>query len=81
MWTKSWQNARPGWTRRVRWSNRTDGRVTLEFTERNADNTDRKRHRVVVGPNVASLLWHQYQTSESLTGRDIYFEILEADGD
>jgi hypothetical protein len=30
---KSWQNKRPGWTRRVRWYNRADGQVRLCYED------------------------------------------------
>jgi len=81
MWTKAWQNARPGWTRRVRFfpSGKGDGMARLEFTERNADNTDRVKHSVFVDLITAEQLYRRYSEDETLTGRDVFFEVKETE--
>ena len=79
MWTKAWQNARPGWTRRVRFFSKGEGMARLEFTERNADNTERQKHSITVDLVTAEEWYRKYAADENLTGRDIFFAVKEAE--
>jgi hypothetical protein len=74
MWTKAWQDERPGWTRRVRWYPQQDGTVRLLFEERNADNTDRKKYRVIVSSERAESLFELYSTHPDSKGLEIYVD-------
>ena len=80
-WMKAWQDARPGWTRRVRFfpSGKGDGMARLEFTERNADNTERQKHSITVDLVTAEEWYRKYAADENLTGRDIFFAVKEAE--
>ena len=81
MWTKSWQNKRPGWTRRVRWFPQKNGNIRLEFVEREADQPDgrRSKHSVTVNPEMAEKIWALYchDHLDHMTGRDIFFAVKE----
>jgi len=75
---KSWQNARPGWTRRVRFypSDKGDGMARLVFEERDADNTHRVKHTVMVDLVTAEKLYRLYQDETlEMSGRDLFFEV------
>jgi len=51
----------------------------LLFEERNADNTNRVKHSVTVDLVTAEQLYRQYSGDETLTGRDIFFSVKEAE--
>lgn len=78
MWTKAWQNKRPGWTRRVRWYPMQNGMVRLEFMERNSDDTERQRHSITVSLEEATVLYDRYARDDTVTGRDVFFSVMEA---
>jgi len=84
MWLKRWQNARPGWTRRITWYvvPQTDGQIIhLRFDERLANNDARERWDVTVPLAQAEELWNEYQTEESREAKDIFIDIMEEQED
>jgi len=86
MWTKAWQNKRPGWTKRVRFfpSGKGDGMARLQFEEREFNDFGeppeiRHKHSVFVDLVTAEELYRRYAEDDALTGRDIFFEVKEAE--
>jgi hypothetical protein len=80
MWTKAWQNKRPGWTRRVRFFPKGDGMARLEFVEREFNDfgdppETRHKHSVIVDLVTAEKLYREYSEDETLSGRDVFFRI------
>jgi len=80
MWHKSWQNKRPGWTRRVRWSYvpHTDEQVVhLRFDERLPNNDARERWDITVPVIQAELIWQEYMSEDSRDAKDIFLDVME----
>jgi len=79
MWTKSWQDKRPGWTRRIRWSVQRDKSIHLRIDERDEQGENRQRHdRLNLTQAQAKVLWDKYTNGE-VDGRFIYFAYREDD--
>jgi|307.fasta_scaffold62679_3 hypothetical protein len=79
MWHKRWQNARPGWTRRITWYivPNTDGqRIHLRFDERLPNNDGRERWDVIVSKSQAEELWNEYQGEDTREARDIFVDVM-----
>ena len=79
MWLKRWQNARPGWTRRVTWYvvPHTEGeRIHLRFDERLPNNDGRERWDITVPLAQAEKLWDEYRSDEYLEARNVFIEIM-----
>lgn len=79
MWTKRWQNKRPGWTRRITWYPvpHTDGeRIHLRFDERMANNEGRERWDIIVSKARAEELAAEYESDEYREAKDIFIDVM-----